>query len=276
MKKLISYVGGSTGFTLIEILVAAIIGVIATAAAVEIYVHQHKNWVIQDAVSDLQQNGRAAVDEIAAMSRQAGYGVPEGLDAIVSSKGTDVTEPDSITLVFLHEPECTTTIKDPMPQPSAELKCLGDISCYEDGQWCYIWDPNTKTGEFFVITQVQVASSHIQHNTMPLSKSYPAGSRLFTFDLYRYFVDSWSDTLHPRLMRQEYNQTPSIYADNIDNMQIQYVLTDGSVRDTIPGSRYVRVIDIEMVARTRDKDLMLHDYRYDTLSTSVVVRNLSF
>jgi len=273
MRRLLK---SKAGFTLLEILIASIIGLIATAAAVEIYIHQHKNWVIQEGVSDLQQNGRAAIDEVASKTRMAGYGLSFNcLEAIVSSATPGTSNPDSLTLVFLHEPMCTTTLSAPMPQPSAELKCQGDISCFYDGQWVFIYDPFAEEGEFFVITEVQVEAFHIQHNTMTLSKKYPAGSELYTFDVFRYFVDNWSDSTHPRLMRQEHSNPPDIYADNISDMQIKYVLSDGKIVDTLHSSKYVRQVNIEMIARTNKTDLLLKDYRYDTLTTSVQVRNLA-
>ncbi|MFH1892400.1 MAG: prepilin-type N-terminal cleavage/methylation domain-containing protein [Candidatus Zixiibacteriota bacterium] len=273
---MIKKIRNNLGFTLMELMIASIIGIIATAAAVEIYIHQHKNWIIQEGVSDLQQNGRAGVDEIASKTRMAGYGIPfQGLEAIVSSGTPGTSIPDSITLVFLHEPMCTTTLSAPMPQPSAELKVQGDISCFHNDQWVYIYDPFADEGEFFVITQVQEAAFHIQHNTMVLSKKYPAGSELFTFDVFRYFVDNWSDSTHPRLMRQEHANSPDIYSDNISDLQIRYVLTDGTIVDTINMSRYVRQVDLVLVARTNKEDLLLKDYRYDTLTTSIQVRNLA-
>ncbi len=254
---MLSRIRKNAGVTLIELLIASIIGVISTAAAVELYVSQHKNWLMQENLSDQQQNGRAGVDEIAAKCRMAGYGTFPGMEAIISSENVDPSVPDSITLVYLHEPQCSSTVSSAMPQPSAEIKCVGsDLSCYEDGQWAYIYDPSDESGEFFVITEVQEAAGHLQHNTMPLSKAYPAGSMIFTFDLYRYFVDNWSDTLHPRLMKQEFDRTPEIYADNISDIQFKYVMADGSVLDTIYMSRYVRQVNIDLVARTKKKDLM--------------------
>jgi type II secretory pathway pseudopilin PulG len=266
----------NSGITLVEILVATVIGAIVTAAAVEIYIHHHKNWIIQEGVSDLQQNGRAAIEELSSKIRMAGYRIPEGLEAIISGSQVGTLDPDSITLVFLKEPACTTTIYAPMPQPSSELKCMGDVSCFEVGMWCYIWDPFAKEGEFFEITQVQNSPSHLQHSTMKLSKSYPAGSKIYIFDVMRFFVDDWTDTLHPRLMRQEFSDTPDIYADNITNLQIRYHMSDGSVLDTITYSQYVRRIDIDVVARTNREDLLLDNYRYDTLRTTVQVRNLAY
>lgn len=267
----------NAGVTLVELLIASIIGVVTTAAAVELYVHQHQGWLMQENLTDQQQNGRAGIDEIASKSRMAGYKVFPGIEAIISSKTVGSSISDTITLVFLREPQCSASISSAMPQPSSELKCLGsDLSCFEADMWVYIYDPFTKTGEFFLITHVQEAAFHIQHNTMPLSKKYPAGSEIYTFDLYRYFVDNWTDPEHPRLMRQEFNHPPDIYSDNISDMQIRYVMADGSIQDTINMASYVRQINVDLVARTKDKDLMADVYRYDTLSTSVQVRNLGF
>jgi len=265
----------SSGMTLLEILVASVIGVIATGAAVELYLHQHKSWIIQDGVSDLQQNGRAAIDEVASKVRMAGYGVVPGLEAMISGQSIGTAEPDSITLLFLRQPVCTTSIAVAMPQPSAELRCSGGVDCFEEGQWCYIWDPNTDDGEFFEISHVQPAAGHLQHNKAPLSKSYPAGSKLFTYEVVRYFIDDWSDTTHPVLMVQREDNSPDIFADDIANMQITFVLSDKSVVERIPMAKYVRQVNLEIVARTNRSDLLLGDYRYDTLTTSVQVRNLA-
>lgn len=264
----------NAGLTLLEILIASVVGIIATAAAVELYIHQHKNWIIQENVSDLQQNGRAVIDEMSSKIRMAGYGVPEGLEAVISRQASGTADSDSITIVYLHEPVCTTSSIAPMTLPSDEIMC-GDVSSFETDQWCYIWDPNTKTGEFFMISGVQQSSNEIEHSTASLSTTYPANSKLYIFDVVRYFIDDWSDTAHPILMRQMHNDWPDIYADNISDLNIEYHLTDGTVVDTVNMSQYIRQVDIEVVARTKREDLLLEDYRYDTLRTSVQVRNLA-
>jgi hypothetical protein len=238
--------------------------------------------MIQESVSDLQQNGRAAIDEIASKIRMAGYGVPEGLEAMISRSGIGTSDPDSITLVFLHEPLCTVSTAKAMTQPSAELQCAGDVGCFKANEWYYIWDPNSKSGEFFVATKVRQSSAEILHGSMPLSKAlplskaYPVGSRILKFDAVTYFIDNWSCESRPVLMRQGFNDWPDVYADNICDLQIRYQMTDGSVLDTFALARYVRQVDIAVVARSRSEDLLLEGYRYDTLRTSVQVRNLSF
>jgi prepilin-type N-terminal cleavage/methylation domain-containing protein len=260
----------SRGFTLIELLIATIIGTIAVAAGFQLFIDQNKGHIIQASLSDMQQNGRAAMDELVDKVRQAGYKLQSGIPALGSSD----TNPDTIRLCFLAEPQCTARLSDPMPQPSAELKCVGyDISCFEENTWAYIYDPTTQTGEFFYITAVQLASMHVQHNLAQLSKSYPANSRVFNLDFYKYYVDD-SDTLHPRLMMQKNGQDPVIYSDNIEDMQFHYVMASGAVYDTIAVDRYVREVEMQLTVRTEKNDLFLQDYRRDTLATRVMVRNL--
>ncbi len=260
----------SSGFTLVELLIACIIGAIAVAAGFELFIGQNKSHIIQTSLSDMQQNGRAAIDELVDKIRQAGYRLEQGIPAL---SGSD-TDPDTIRLCFLAEPQCTARLSDAMPQPSAELKCSGyDISCFQMDTWAYIYDPNTKTGEFFFITEVQASAMHIQHNLAQLSKCYPANSQIFNLDFYKYYVDN-SDTLHPRMMMEKNGENPVIYSDNIEDMQFHYVMANGDVYDTVGVDRYVREVEIALTARTEKNDLFIHEYRRDTLSTRVMVRNL--
>jgi len=186
------------------------------------------------------------------------------------------TNPDTIALVFLDEPACTATLSADMPQPSSELKCAGaDLSCFQEDTWAYIFDPIADSGEFFYITNVQISAEHLQHNTAKLSKQYPKGSQIFVLDYRKYYIDTSTDSLRPTFMLAANGADPIIYADNIVDLQFQYVMANGAVKDTVAVDRYVREVGIKVVARTEKSDLFLNDFRYDTLTTSVMVRNLS-
>ena len=76
------------------------------------------------------------------------------------------------------------------------------------------------------------------------------------------------------MMVEEIGHNPEIYADNIENLQFQYVMADGSVSDTISVDRYVREVHISVFARTARYDLLLDNYRRETFATRVKVRNL--
>ncbi len=260
----------NSGFTLIEVLIAAVIAAIVVGAGFQVFVSQSKGQVIQSGITNMQQNGRAAVDELVHKIRRAGYLLPGSTPALVSRN----SNPDTVSITFMKEPACTASVSATMTQPSAELECDGsDLACFQDNQWAYIYDPGTDSGEFFYITQVRDDISHLLHGTTPLSKSYPAGSEVCVLEQQKFYIDK-SDTLHPRLMVQNCGSAPDVYADDIEDLQFQYKMADGSLLDTITVDRYVRSVLIKLVARTQKNDLFLGEYRRDTLSTRVKVRNL--
>ena len=258
-----------SGFTIIEVLIAAIVAGIALTAAFAVFINHNKSHIVQAGITDMQQNGRATVDELVINIRRAGYRLPEGLPALEHSD----TNPDTLMVAFMHEPACSATLSHPMPQPSAELKCVGsDISCFEDDMWAFIWDEANDTGEFFYITHVQGAAMHLQHNLGPLSRKYGTGSQIYVIDHFKYFVDT-TDFNHPNMMVQT-QFIPDIYADNIEDLQFSFVLADGSLTDIIPSAHLVREVLINVVARTDRHDLFLEEHRRENFSTRVKVRNL--
>ncbi len=262
------------GVTLLELLVASVIALIATGAALEVYINQQRNWLAQENITDMQQNGRAAVDEIVYHLRQAGYHIPQGLEALYATN----TDPDSLTIVYLSDPICEASLTDSMSMVSSEIELDPDsIGCFDADTWAFIYDPITETGEFFLITGVEVATGHIQHTTMDLSREYPGGSIVYLIDVVTFYVDNTTDSLHPRLMIQRQDGVPHIYADNIEDLQFSYTMTHGAVVDSFVASRLVREVNVTVVARTERADFIKgEDFVRDTFSTSVFLRNLSF
>ena len=260
------------GFTMIELLLAAMVSIIVIGAAFGVYITQHKHLLVQEQISDMQQNLRAGMDELALKIRMAGYNLPTGLAPQIASN----TNPDTIEIIYDTGNLDNVRLEQAMPQPSAELRCDGhDLSGINDGDWLYIFDPVTKTGEYLYVTQVQYSSSHIQHNTMSLSKSYPLGSKILKINIVKYYIDRTSDTAHPKLMVSAMNQSPQIYSDNITNLQLQYVLSSGAIVDVPPLSTMVREVIINLTARTERKDDQFANlYRERVLETRVKVRNL--
>ena len=262
------------GLTLIELLVAATIALICTGAALELYISQQRGWLAQENITDMQQNGRAAIDELAFHIRQSGYHIPYCIDAIWASN----SDPDTITVIYMKEPQCNATMIDAMDQPTSDIECESDsVGCFEDNTWAYIYDPVAEEGEIFFISQVQHASGQIQHSTMALSKAYPIGSQIFVIESSTFFVDNTTDSLNPKLMVQYQDGVPHIYADNIEDLQFKYGMTYGAEVDTFVSSRLVREVGITLIARTENVDYITgQDFVRDTFETSVFVRNLAF
>jgi prepilin-type N-terminal cleavage/methylation domain-containing protein len=259
------------GFTLIELLIALMITAILVTAGYGVYINQHEGWLIQEQVTTMQQNARAAMHELETKIRMAGYKLPGNIDPIYAKN----TNSDTITVLFKNESNCEAIIEHSMPQPSSELRCDGhDISCFYENTWAYIYDPFADTGELFFITQVQTSSSHIQHNTMDLSRRYPQGSILSYIDMFKFYIDR-TDTNHPNLIEQHVLETPQVYAENIEDLQFRYGLANGVYVDVPPAASVVRDVQISLVARTDKKDLQFAgEYRRRTLTSEVKIRNL--
>ena len=259
------------GFSLIEVLVAVTITGFVTAAIFEAFKSQHKHYMVQDDITTIQQNGRASIDELTRQIRQAGYGVPSEFPCIFAAN----TNPDTITLVYQYK-NCQTYLSDPMPQPSAELKCATDISCFQEGQDAFIWEPDSQKGEFFVITQVQT-SLHIQHNLTTFTRKYGANSLILSLVAAKFYVDKTTDPSHPKLMVKYNSDLPVIYADDITDFQLRYRMKNNTVADLPTNSFDIREILIAVTARSNKKDPDLHDpnaYRLRTYSSSASLRNL--
>jgi hypothetical protein len=69
--------------------------VIVAGATMEFYVTQHKNWLMQGEVAEVQQNARACLDEIAGNLRMGGYRL-DGHPAFTVGN-------DSLTVFFVDE-----------------------------------------------------------------------------------------------------------------------------------------------------------------------------
>ena len=197
--------------------------------------------------------------------------LPVGLDPIKAAN----TNPDTLTITYRID-NCDTYLSDPMPLPSAELKCATDISCFQDGQWIYIFHPDSGGGEWFVITEVQAAARHIQHNTMSLSKKYDADAILLSMQQIKFYIDNTTDPEHPSLMVSVPGEPPHVFAENISDLQFKYRLKNGVVVDVPILTEDVREVLISVTGESRypDSESADNERRERTYTSSVNLRNL--
>jgi len=274
MIKLMKCLKGSrraAGFTIVEVLIASVIASIAIAAGMQLLISQNESHLIQAGVTDMQQNGRAAVDELVDKLRQTGYKLQPGINALYAWN----SNPDTIAIVFMAEPLCTASLSENMRQATSEIRCEdADISCLTADSWAYIYDPVKDSGEFFFVTAFDAGTGIIHHNLAALTKAYSQGSHVFVLDFYKYYVNA-QDSLHSYLMMTKNGSDPVIYADNINDLQFRYVLANGSIVDSVVVDRFVREVQVSVVARSDRNDQFLNDLRYDTLRSSAMIRNLA-
>jgi len=264
-----------SGITLAEVLIALVLTAILSAAMFKIYINQHHAWLIQDRIIEMQQNARAAIDELTRQMRMTGYELPNGLPPLEAYD----TNPDTVVIHYNGDANCQAPIDKPMPQPSSELDCTEpgvDVSCFQVGQLAYIFDPFLEEGEFFEISHLQVSPGKIQHNKAPLSRCYPQGSIIMFLDRVKFYIDQ-SEADHPRLMVQYGAFPPQIYAEDIIDLQVTYTLKNGLVTSNPSLTKDVCDIGIALTARTPDPDPEFADnpYRHETYQSRVYLRNLA-
>lgn len=271
MKRMLRKLRNHRGISLVEMLIALGLTGIVSASVLKAYMTQHKNYMIQDDITTIQQNARASVDELSRQLRMAGYALPLGLPSL----GASDTNPDTITITY-HDDGCDTYLADAMPQPSSELKCATDVSCFYDGQWVFIFEPDSGGGEFFEITHVQDDAIHLQHNTMTLSRRYGKDAQILSLSQMKFYID-YTNKLHPNLMLKLVGQPAQVYAENISDLQFQYKLMDGSIVDVPVAVDEVREVIMTVTGRSNmpDPDRPQDEqYRFRTYTTSVALRNI--
>ena len=89
----------TSGFTLVEVLIALLVGSIVMAAVMTSFQSQHNTYLAQDQVVEMQQNARVAMDMLVRDIRSAGYD-PNNLGASITAAG-DGTE--FLPLQFTHD-----------------------------------------------------------------------------------------------------------------------------------------------------------------------------
>ena len=61
------------GMTLVELMIALVLGMVVTGAVIEIFISSKKMYRIQDARARLQENGRFAIQHLVSNIRNSGY-----------------------------------------------------------------------------------------------------------------------------------------------------------------------------------------------------------
>lgn len=269
----------TSGFTLIEIMVALVILGIATTAIFTTFMSQNKAYVVQNTVAEMQQNLRGGMQFLEMDARNAGYGLPPsaalkipsmllggGTISMVSGLGIadgDTTGFDNLYLISLSA--TATQLSDSMPSVSSEIKVV-DPTGFQVGMIAIIFD--STNADVFQVTEIQ-DSNHIQHNpagtfgmeNKNFSKAYGEGSSVALINYSGYYVDTTTDPAHPKLMRHVPGDNvllSEIVADDIEDLQIRLVLQDGTERngDGIDNTTLalVRQLRIYLAARTGASD----------------------
>jgi hypothetical protein len=239
---------GDAGFTVIELLVATALMMVVTGAIFSLMNPTQGMFQAQPEVSDMQQRLRVGIDSMQKDLMMAGAGTYTG-----QSAGTLTyfmapltpykmfgTSPDPVAGVFFRNDAISfmyvpptpsqTTISDPMPAQSSEIKVTPQPNCpgnkqnqlcgFEENDHLIIFDEEGHW-DFFTVTEVQDAAAHLQHRLNDFSTSYAAGSNVTAILAGMYYLNANDATKTYQLMFHD-GVEESAVVDNVVKLEFQY------------------------------------------------------
>jgi hypothetical protein len=198
------------GYSLIELLVSSAIMLTVTGAIFGLMNPSQGMSQAQPEISDLQQRMRVGSETLFKELVMTGAGTYQGpvtgslinffapiMPRRVGRTNPDAFDkfrPDAITLSYIPNTYSQTTISDPMPNVSAELKVTDQPNCpagqnlcgFTEGMDVIIFDAS---GNFdvFTITQVQDDAAHLQHRGQDFIVPYDTGASVTQVESNTYY-----------------------------------------------------------------------------------------
>lgn len=290
---------GERGMTLVELLVATVIGGILITLIFQFFSVQSGSFSQNREHAEMQQELRWAMQFIAEHVRLAGNNAPQvlldesGYQVIQGYNGSG-DEPDSLSIVGSFN-SVVITLDQTMGNVGSQIKCsdkanspsvpldelfsIGDVVFISDGTY----------SEIFAITDI--SGDHLFHATyLPwnddnkLSHRYAAGSTLTTITNYTFFVETDEDG-RPNLMLRSLVYEPQILAGDIEQFQVRFGMRNGTWQNTVDADEITRneVSQVEIYLRARSHDPIPgytdpkygDSYRHMDLKTIVIPKNIA-
>ena len=82
----------SSGFSLVEILIALVLAGLVSTAIYKVYISQNKSYAVQEHITEMHQNLRVAISMMKQEIRMAGYDPARNASAGISSAGADTMQ----------------------------------------------------------------------------------------------------------------------------------------------------------------------------------------
>jgi prepilin-type N-terminal cleavage/methylation domain-containing protein len=239
---------GNAGFTLVEMLVAMTIMLFVVAGVFSVFNPSQGAFQTQPEVSDMQQRLRVGTDRIASRLLVAGAGTYSGsavgalnnffapvLPFRAGSLNPDSARgvyyrTDAISLLTVPTTPSQCTIRDKMPQPSAEVKVNAQPGCpekdalcgFHEGMRALIFD-DTGSYDIFTITAVQESALHLQHNRDNFSKSYDVGAYITQVETDTFYLEVDQASQRYQLMHYDGALTETPLIDNVIGLRFDYL-----------------------------------------------------
>ncbi len=132
----------SFGFTLLELLIAAMLTIIVSSAALTFLVHSNQQYLSQEEISEMQQSLRASIQEVVKQLRMAGFGLadtvpPIAIDSVGGASDTLTVFRDTFAIRFYLD----TTTDSLHPSLIREVNNTPSIYATDISQFKASWIP---------------------------------------------------------------------------------------------------------------------------------------
>lgn len=275
------------GFTLVELLVAACIALLVTAAIVAAARPAESVFATQSEAADELQRSRVATSVLLRDLVMAGAGPDTGPDAGSLARafapilpwhqaraGGDqagIFRDDAVTLAYVPSSRAQTTIASAMPAQSGTVRVntgagcpLSDAACGLSQATTVLAYDGTGSADTFRVENVTDSVLELRHTSADSLKVYPAGSRLVEAVVRSYFLeaDEASDAI--QLVRDDGDGGPTVpIVDHVVGLKFEYfgepdgsallapaILTDGPWRpdDSAPNRFDVDLLRIRAIS----------------------------
>lgn len=287
------------GVTLIELLIALVLSSILIFVLYRTFIRQHKTYVVQEQVFDLQQNARAMMARMVREIRMAGFGRIAGehvpgvgyVSRILpvqfrNTNGTVISYPNVLNR---DQPSPGwLTIVTAVNSPSLSAHLIGSSSRYEitvdrvnyernrtlfdEGNKRYISIDGVESNAITDIAEETVDGKTRYHLILqhPLEYNHRPNALVYPITAVSFQIQG----------REEPGESRQPIAENIKELTFEYFSTDG---EATASDEDIRMIRVAVTAETSMGDPDFKDnirdnkgYRTRQMASNIQIRNLAF
>ncbi|MFC1651109.1 PilW family protein [Candidatus Latescibacterota bacterium] len=248
--------GNENGMTIMELLVATVLGMIILTGAFQFLITQTKNFSMTKQAAEMQQELRHAMNFLNEHVKLAGNGVPPTSGWQVLENYDGGSGPDSLCVLGSFK---SLVISTDINMQSAGVSVKVDSNeGVEIGDLIVISYPPNGWQDIFMVTFTNPGGNQLMHGKLPpwnmtnkLNQAYPSGSLITVVTHYSFFVETEDDG-RMNLMVQTQAYEPMILAGDIDDFQIRFQLKNNSWVDEPNELMDIRMVEISLRLKSPD------------------------
>ncbi|MBW2058346.1 MAG: prepilin-type N-terminal cleavage/methylation domain-containing protein [Deltaproteobacteria bacterium] len=277
---------GEKGLSLIELMVALVIGAIVIAGVYRTFMAQQRTFVVQEQISEAQQSARAIMDIIARDIRMAGFGMPGWAVAGLTNRITiTASSPADFTIVGVFSgPIATLASAASLGQTQITLNTMGQNTTFNKDDNLLIFESDRPLPP--LLPAGSELSAPLRYKTVVVWTAVTGSNPTVSIDadgstsgvqdgldrdlranalVYRV------GTVHYRLNGTDLERNGSVLANNVINFQITDQYNPGP--PPVPETFGKYQIQLTVQTRTNDPDFP-GGFRTRSLTSTIRARNL--